>query len=125
MTDRTLVNLRAERVRRNLDALAAELQGNPALTERTLTYLDNGPGEIPGEHKGEDAMADKAKDTDRELLTAEQVAEYLSWTLRYVYAHRKKGLPLFRVGRQWRCFKTDLVAWLQKQKEASEQGGQR
>ena len=133
MTDRTLdnrpVDLRRERVRRNLDALAAELRCNPALAERTLAYLDgNDPGEdAPGEHtqRRGASMADKT-DLDRELLTAPQCAEYLSVTIRHVYAlHRESGLPLFKLRREWRIFKADLVAWLQERKRQTGRPGRK
>lgn len=131
MTDRTRrnrpVDLRRERVRRNLDALAAELRCNPALTERTLAYLDgNDPGGSPGKHNGGGATMTDKTDLDRELLTAPQCAEYLSVTLRHVYAlHRESGLPLFKLRREWRIFKADLVAWLQERKQITGRTGRR
>ena len=51
--------------------------------------------------------------TDDQLLTTDQVLEYLHLNLKTVYRLIKAGkLPAVRVGRQWRFKKRDLDAWL-------------
>jgi excisionase family DNA binding protein len=51
--------------------------------------------------------------SDDQLLTTDQVLEYLHLNLKTVYRLIKAGkLPAVRVGRQWRFKKRDLDAWL-------------
>jgi excisionase family DNA binding protein len=50
---------------------------------------------------------------DDQLLTTDQVIEYLHLNLKTVYRLINSGkLPAVRVGRQWRFKKRDLDAWL-------------
>ncbi|HEX5069809.1 MAG TPA: response regulator [Vicinamibacterales bacterium] len=50
---------------------------------------------------------------DDQLMTTEQVLEYLHLNLKTVYRLINAGkLPAVRVGRQWRFKKRDLDAWL-------------
>jgi excisionase family DNA binding protein len=51
---------------------------------------------------------------DDHFLTTEEVIDYLHVNLRTVYRLLKKGLPGFRVGRQWRFRKKDIDAWLER-----------
>lgn len=52
---------------------------------------------------------------DDQILTTDQVLEYLHLNLKTVYRLIKAGkLPAMRVGRQWRFKKRDLDAWLDR-----------
>ena len=53
--------------------------------------------------------------TDDQLLTTDQLLEYLHLNLKTVYRLIKAGkLPAIRVGRQWRFKKRDIDAWLRR-----------
>jgi excisionase family DNA binding protein len=50
-------------------------------------------------------------------LTTEEVLTYLKVTPRTIYRLIRSGeLPALRVGRQWRFRRTDLDAWLERQR---------
>jgi excisionase family DNA binding protein len=54
---------------------------------------------------------------DETFLTTEEVLEYLQVNLRTVYRLIKAGkIPSVRVGRQWRFRKSDIDAWLDRQR---------
>ena len=59
-------------------------------------------------------------DTDagfQAFLTTEEVLAYLRITPRTVYRLIRSGeLPALRIGRQWRFRRTDLDAWLERQR---------
>ena len=51
--------------------------------------------------------------TEREVMTLEQVADYLQLSLRYCYKLiEQEGLPAWTMGRKWRVKKADLDVWL-------------
>ena len=57
---------------------------------------------------------------DETLLTTDQVLAYLKVDLRTVYQLIKVGkIPAVRVGRQWRFRKTDIDAWLDRERSHS------
>jgi len=108
------VNLARERgIQGRLDELAAKLRADYDLAGRTVDYLQ-GQGEAMAEAK------------QNGLMTAQEVADFLQVTLRWVYRlHKERGLPLFKLGgRVWRCKVEDLDAWLEEQKTASSEQGQ-
>lgn len=50
-------------------------------------------------------------------LTTDEVLSYLKVTPRTIYRLIRSGeLPALRVGRQWRFRRTDLDAWLERQR---------
>jgi excisionase family DNA binding protein len=50
-------------------------------------------------------------------LTTEEVLSYLKVTPRTIYRLIRTGeLPALRVGRQWRFRRSDLDAWLERQR---------
>jgi len=51
-----------------------------------------------------------------DVMTTDDVMEYLHVNLRTVYRLLPKGLPGFRVGRLWRFRKKDIDAWLERNK---------
>jgi excisionase family DNA binding protein len=54
---------------------------------------------------------------DETFLTTGEVLEYLQINLRTVYRLIKAGqIPALRVGRQWRFRKSDIDAWLERQR---------
>ena len=54
---------------------------------------------------------------DEAFLTTDEVLEYLQINLRTVYRLIKAGkIPAVRVGRQWRFRKTDIDAWLERER---------
>ena len=51
------------------------------------------------------------------FLTTEEVLGYLKTTPRTVYRLIRDGeLPAVRIGRQWRFRRTDLDAWVERQR---------
>jgi excisionase family DNA binding protein len=61
--------------------------------------------------------------TVNELLTVEEVAEFLKVPVSWVYERTRRRpldrLPGFRLGKYWRFRKTDVLAWLERQRAAS------
>ena len=57
-------------------------------------------------------------DTRRELVTTREVLRYLRVTPRTVYRLIRDGdLPAVRMGGRWRFRRTDLEAWLERQRQ--------
>ena len=57
---------------------------------------------------------------DETFLTTDEVLAYLQVNLRTVYRLIKAGkIPAVRVGRQWRFRKTDIDAWLERERSDS------
>ena len=57
---------------------------------------------------------------DETFLTTSEVLEYLQVNLRTVYRLIKAGkIPAVRVGRQWRFRKSDIDAWLERERSGS------
>jgi len=55
---------------------------------------------------------------DRELMTIEEIADYLRVKKRTVYEWLKKGkIPAIKTVGQWRFKKTQIDNWLEKQQE--------
>ena len=55
---------------------------------------------------------------DRELMTIEEIADYLRVKKRTVYEWLKKGkIPAIKTVGQWRFKKTQIDNWLDKQQE--------
>jgi excisionase family DNA binding protein len=51
------------------------------------------------------------------FLTTEEVLAYLKITPRTIYRLIRNGeLPAVRIGRQWRFRRTDLDAWVERQR---------
>ena len=54
------------------------------------------------------------------FLTTEEVLNYLKVTPRTIYRLIRTGeLPALRVGRQWRFRRSDLDAWLERQRSVT------
>ncbi|MCG7551921.1 helix-turn-helix domain-containing protein [Pseudoalteromonas sp. Of11M-6] len=52
-----------------------------------------------------------------EILTIQEVADYLKLNEKTAYRLASEGkLPGFKVGGSWRFKRTDLEAWIEKQK---------
>ncbi len=59
---------------------------------------------------------------DDEIMTLQDVAEYLKIAERTVYGYAQKNLiPGIKVGSAWRFRKTDILAWLEDQRRLTEQ----
>ncbi len=57
---------------------------------------------------------------DETFLTTDEVIEYLKVHRRIIYRLAKAGkIPAVRVGRQWRFRKTDIDAWLERERSHS------
>jgi excisionase family DNA binding protein len=57
-----------------------------------------------------------------DILTLQEVAEYLKLSERTVYGYTQKGLlPGIKIGNSWRFRKTDIDAWLDAQRKLTEQ----
>lgn len=57
--------------------------------------------------------------TSQAILTTEEVLGYLRVTPRTIYRLIRTGeLPALRIGRQWRFRRSDLDAWLDRQRAA-------
>lgn len=61
-----------------------------------------------------------------EILTLPEVAQLLKVAEKTVYSMAQKGLlPAFKVGGQWRFKRVDLDQWIEQQKAASRDDGER
>jgi excisionase family DNA binding protein len=61
-----------------------------------------------------------------EILTLPEVAQLLKVAEKTVYSMAQKGqLPAFKVGGQWRFKRADLDQWIEQQKAASRDDGER
>lgn len=61
-----------------------------------------------------------------EILTLPEVAQLLKVADKTVYTMAQKGeLPAFKVRGQWRFKRADLDQWIEQQKAASRDGGER
>ena len=61
-----------------------------------------------------------------EILTLPEVAQLLKVAEKTVYSMAQKGqLPAFKVGGQWRFKRADLDQWIEQQKAASHDDGER
>ena len=59
-------------------------------------------------------------DTRRELMTTREVLRYLRVTPRTVYRLIREGdLPAVRMGGRWRFRRTDIEAWLERQRQVA------
>ena len=59
---------------------------------------------------------------DKEVLNSEDAAEFLGLTAFTIREYAKKGMiPAKKIGKQWRFYKPDLVAWL-REKTSTEKG---
>ena len=62
-------------------------------------------------------MANTNSATSPAFLTTEEVLGYLKVTPRTIYRLIRAGeLPAVRIGRQWRFRRSDLDAWLNRQR---------
>ena len=56
--------------------------------------------------------------TNPDLMTLQELAEYLKLAERTVYGYAQKGvLPGIKIGSSWRFRKSDIDAWLEQQFE--------
>ena len=56
-----------------------------------------------------------------EIMTLQDVADYLKLAERTVYGYAQKGLlPGIKVGSAWRFRKADIQAWLEEQRKITE-----
>lgn len=68
-------------------------------------------------------MAYKGPSSESPFLTTDEVLEYLKVNARTVYRLIKAGqLPAIRIGRQWRVRRSDLDAWLERQRNLAQTG---
>jgi PTS system nitrogen regulatory IIA component len=59
----------------------------------------------------------------KEILTTDETAEFLSLTPYTVREYAKKGLiPARKMGKSWRFYKPDLVAWVRGKEAPKEEG---
>ncbi len=57
-----------------------------------------------------------------EIMTLKDLAEYLKIAEKTLYGYVQKGLlPGIKIGSAWRFRKSDIVAWLEDQKQLTEQ----
>jgi excisionase family DNA binding protein len=57
-----------------------------------------------------------------EIMTLQEVAEYLKISERTLYGYAQKGLlPGIKIGSAWRFRKGDVDSWLDDQKKLTEQ----
>ena len=57
----------------------------------------------------------KNNDSDREILTVSQVAEYLQLSEMTTYKLVQEGrIPSFKIGRHWRVRKSDLTSLINR-----------
>ena len=64
-----------------------------------------------------DTMNDRERTELEAFLTTDEVLGYLNTTPRTIYRLIRAGeLPAIRIGRQWRFRRSDLDAWLERQR---------
>jgi excisionase family DNA binding protein len=57
-----------------------------------------------------------AKESESELMTAEETCRYLKITKRTLYRYlRSHRIPAFKLGREWRFVRSDLEQWIREQ----------
>lgn len=57
--------------------------------------------------------------TEKDILNAEEAAQLLGCSTYTVRQHAKTGLiPGRKLGKEWRFYKPDLLAWLREEKTA-------
>ncbi|MCX7826514.1 MAG: helix-turn-helix domain-containing protein [Verrucomicrobiae bacterium] len=57
-----------------------------------------------------------------EIMTLQEVAEYLKLSERTIYGYAQRGvLPGIKIGSAWRFRKTDLDAWIENQRKLTEE----
>jgi len=62
-------------------------------------------------------MNDRERTELEAFLTTDEVLGYLNTTPRTIYRLIRAGeLPAIRIGRQWRFRRSDLDAWLERQR---------
>ncbi|MGQ9601574.1 MAG: helix-turn-helix domain-containing protein [Candidatus Bipolaricaulia bacterium] len=60
---------------------------------------------------------------EKEVMTAEELAEYLSFSKNWVYRKAEAGeLPGVKLGNRWRFKKAVIDKWLEKRIAAEERG---
>jgi excisionase family DNA binding protein len=58
---------------------------------------------------------------DKEVLNSEEAGEFLGLTAFTIREYAKKGIiPAKKIGKQWRFYKPDLVAWLRGKDQAGQ-----
>lgn len=73
-------------------------------------------GNITGSSKEEAGL-------EKEVMTAEELAEYLSFSKNWVYRKAEAGeLPGVKLGNRWRFKKSVIDRWLEKRIAAEERG---
>jgi excisionase family DNA binding protein len=61
---------------------------------------------------------------EKEVMTAAELAEYLSFSKNWVYRKAEAGeIPGVKLGNRWRFKKTVIDKWLEKRIAAAERGG--
>lgn len=61
---------------------------------------------------------------NREVLTAEQVAEFTGISVFTIREYAKAGrIPANKIGKSWRFYKPDLVAWVRGKVDPEQEQG--
>jgi excisionase family DNA binding protein len=61
--------------------------------------------------------------TDREVLTLEEVADYLRLSTKTISRMARSGqLPAFKAGNHWRVRRAELEGWIRRRTEARGRG---
>lgn len=56
----------------------------------------------------------------KEIMTVKQVADFMGFDISVIYAKCSKGdMPYFKVGKQYRFKKVDILKWIREQKSES------
>lgn len=65
----------------------------------------------------------KEEDLEKEVMTAAELADYLSFSKNWVYRKAEAGeIPGVKLGNRWRFKKTVIDKWLEKKIAAEERG---
>jgi excisionase family DNA binding protein len=66
---------------------------------------------------------DEEEDLEKEVMTAAELADYLSFSKNWVYRKAEAGeIPGVKLGNRWRFKKTVIDKWLEKRIAAEERG---
>jgi excisionase family DNA binding protein len=93
----------------NTDQRLDRIEENLVVIKRLLEQLLNKPA------------TNSSLNSDNEIMSVKQVAKFLNLDANIIYAKCAKGeIPYFKIGKGYRFKKTDILKWVQGQKETSD-----
>ncbi|MFT4025004.1 MAG: helix-turn-helix domain-containing protein, partial [Flavihumibacter sp.] len=85
---------------------SAKIEENIAAIKRMLEEVLNKP------------VAQSPEENDKTIMSVKQVAHFLGLDANVIYGRCSKGdIPYFKIGKQYRFKKTEILKWVKEQKE--------